>query len=80
MKSAHPLEISTADLGFWPSTGVLKLLQIIESTTVLPWWATVIGSTVLIRSLMLPLAIKMMRGSSRMARIRPELEAMKEYV
>jgi YidC/Oxa1 family membrane protein insertase len=43
-----------------------------------PWWITIASTTLLVRFLVLPLAIKSQRGMGKMAALRPELEPIQE--
>lgn len=67
---------ATSDLvlTYWPHHLVMQGLEIMHVTTGLPYWATIIATTVALRSLMLPLAIGGMRNSANMQKIKPELD------
>ncbi|KNC23136.1 hypothetical protein FF38_01103, partial [Lucilia cuprina] len=58
----------------WP-TGIFQhVFEYVHVYTGLPWWATIIGVTVGVRSLMLPIYIKSAETNMKMAKIKPEIE------
>jgi YidC/Oxa1 family membrane protein insertase len=50
-------------------------LQALHATTGLPWWATLAGFTLLLRTLILPVNISLLRNSLRMKLIMPDVQA-----
>lgn len=61
---------------WWPSDGVETALESLHSATGMPWWLTIVSSTIVIRAIMLPLVIKQMKGASQMSLLKPELTAI----
>jgi len=55
---------------------IQTFLQSIHDTLGLPWWASIVLATIAFRFLFLPLNIGLIRNSSRLARIRPEIETL----
>ena len=62
------------ELGYYPSHLVMQGIEGLHLTTGLPYWATIVVTTIGLRSLMLPLAFRTMRNSARMAVLKPELQ------
>ena len=63
-----------SNLGNYPSHYVMQSLEVMHVVTGLPYWATIVVATLGLRTAMLPLAIRTMRNSTRMALLRPELQ------
>jgi membrane protein insertase Oxa1/YidC/SpoIIIJ len=59
---------------YTPTGWVESIVEITHLTTGLPWWGTIVASTVVFRLLLLPLAIKGQRASAKLAKIRPQLD------
>ncbi|KAE8259761.1 hypothetical protein A4X13_0g794 [Tilletia indica] len=60
---------------WWPPTGWLQIfLDYMTSTTGLPWWATIIGTTVTLRFCLAPLLIYVQGNTIRLANIQPKLQ------
>jgi YidC/Oxa1 family membrane protein insertase len=70
--------LSAADLGYYPSELVMQGVELLHQTTGLPYWATIVGITFALRTMLLPVAFKAMRNSARMANMKPELEILQE--
>jgi YidC/Oxa1 family membrane protein insertase len=64
---------------WWPADFLLRTMQAAHDSLSVPWFATIIGSTVAIRIMIFPLVVKMMRGTSKMAWVQPELKQVNEY-
>ncbi|KAL7747636.1 hypothetical protein RI367_006925 [Sorochytrium milnesiophthora] len=61
----------------WTPVGwVQQGLEALHVSTGLPWWASIAVMTVGIRTLMLPLVIKLQRDMATLANIKPELDAI----
>jgi len=71
-------QLSPADLGNYPSELVMKGVELLHQTSGLPYWATIIGITLTLRTLLLPAAFSAMRNSARMANMKPELDVLTE--
>lgn len=63
-----------------PADLLIKLLSNIHEVTgpEVPFAMVIIGTTIAIRTLFLPLAIKSQKNSSRMAHMKPEMDQLKE--
>ncbi|XP_003383873.1 PREDICTED: mitochondrial inner membrane protein OXA1L-like [Amphimedon queenslandica] len=77
-------ELASIGLGGYTPVGLVQnCLDWIHLNTGLPWWASIVVGTVILRSLMLPLVIKLQVNAARLNQIRPETDVimarMKEY-
>jgi YidC/Oxa1 family membrane protein insertase len=70
--------LSAADLGNYPSELVMKGIELAHQTTGLPYWMTIVGITLTLRTLLLPVAFQAMRNSAKMANMKPELDILQE--
>ena len=68
-------------LGYYPPHLVMSFIENFHVTCDIPYWGAIVGTTVILRILLLPIAIKTMQSGARMAVLRPDLlriqEAMK---
>lgn len=65
--------------GYGPTALMERLLEASHVYTGLPWWATIIATTVAVRCVMFPLYVKASINGAKMAKIKPQLdEVMKE--
>lgn len=73
-----PGDLHAAGLGsFYTPVGLLEnCLDYIHLSGGLPWWATIVATTVSIRLLMLPLLLKGMRNGIVMHNIKPEIDQL----
>ncbi|TPX54867.1 hypothetical protein SeMB42_g00133 [Synchytrium endobioticum] len=72
-------DLAALGLGRSTPTGLCeRLLELIHVTTGLPWWGTIVLSTLTIRFILFPLIVYQQRGAARMNNIRPELEKLTE--
>jgi YidC/Oxa1 family membrane protein insertase len=62
------------ELGDYPSHLAIKLVEQIHVTADVPYWVAIAATTLAVRVLLLPLAVKTLRNSSRMAHMKPELD------
>jgi len=64
---------------YWlnPSDQVIKLVNFVHESTGTPYALSVLGITLAIRAVMLPIVIKSQKNSSRMAHMKPEMDALK---
>lgn len=60
--------------GYGPTALIERLLEYSHVYTGLPWWATIIVTTVAVRSVMFPLYVKASINGAKMAKIKPELD------
>jgi len=61
-----------------PVDQMIELLHYIQGTTGLSYGLGIVGMTVAMRTLMLPLFIHSQRNASRMAHLKPEMDVLKE--
>ncbi|EPS38947.1 hypothetical protein H072_7264 [Dactylellina haptotyla CBS 200.50] len=61
------------DNGWGPTSAMQTVLEAIHVTTGLPWWATVIASTVALRSAFLPIFIRVSDNTARTRELQPLL-------
>lgn len=70
-------ELQTMGLGGWSPSGLLQqLLDTTQHLTGLPWWATIIAVTCLIRLSVAPLLVYVQGNSIRLSNIQPQMQAM----
>lgn len=74
--SAASVTESGEVLGWYPPELVMESLNFVHTTIGLPWWGTIIATTLALRTFMLPFAISTMQNGARMALMRPELDAL----
>lgn len=65
---------------YTPVGALEAVLEAIHVTTGLPWWAAIAATTVAIRTLMLPLMVKVQRNNARVANINPDLQRIMNNV
>ncbi|KAJ3291356.1 Mitochondrial inner membrane protein oxa1l [Borealophlyctis nickersoniae] len=69
------------ELGFcnWTPAGLAeRLLEFMYLTTGLPWWGTIICTTLLIRLAVLPLIIKVSRSTAKIQNLKPVTQPIQE--
>ncbi|RCV46897.1 hypothetical protein SETIT_9G568100v2 [Setaria italica] len=72
-------EVAAAAAESFPPVAALQhLLDAVQSFTGLNWWVTIALTTVLIRSLTVPLLINQMKSTIKLNEMRPEIEAINE--
>lgn len=71
---------SVSDLGYSLSDLAIRSLDLIHSTTGLPWWATIIATTVAVRTAFFPVAVVTMRNAAKMKFLQPDLEKLREQM
>ena len=59
--------LSIDDLGYYPTDLVLKGINTLQETAGLEWYQSIIIATIVARFTLFPLAVKAMRGTSRLA-------------
>lgn len=64
----------------WPSGMVQSALELLHVQTGLPWWASIIVLTTVVRAAMLPLNLRLVGNASRLARVQPQLTALTEQI
>lgn len=58
---------------FTPVGGLEAMLEAVHVYTGLPWWGTIVASTVLVRLALLPLMIKIQRNNAKLMNLNPEV-------
>ncbi|KAI8337637.1 60Kd inner membrane protein-domain-containing protein [Chlamydoabsidia padenii] len=58
---------------FTPVGGLEAMLEAVHVTMGLPWWASIAAATVIVRTALLPLIIKLQRNNARLMNINPEV-------
>ncbi|KAG7400327.1 hypothetical protein PHYBOEH_006267 [Phytophthora boehmeriae] len=69
---------SVADLGFSLSDMAIRSLDVIHATTGLPWWATIVATTVAVRAACFPITVVSMRNAAKMKPFQAEMEKLKD--
>jgi len=71
----HFGDLSSLGLCHWTPPGLLQyLLEAVYLTTGLPWWATIVTTTILIRLAIFPFTIKSQRLAAKFSLIKPETD------
>ncbi|KNC49166.1 inner membrane protein OXA1L [Thecamonas trahens ATCC 50062] len=69
--------------GFSPIYWACDGLQALQAASGLPWWATIVATTVAVRTALLPFAIKQMKFTGRVQQVQPKIQyltaKMKEH-
>lgn len=61
-----------------PADQMIELLNYVQSSTGVPYAVGIVGMTIAMRTLMLPLFVQSQRNASRMAHLKPEMDVLKE--
>jgi YidC/Oxa1 family membrane protein insertase len=61
---------------YTPTGWVEQLVELTHISLGLPWWGTIIASTVAFRLLILPMAIKGQRASAKLVKVKPQLQPL----
>jgi membrane protein insertase Oxa1/YidC/SpoIIIJ len=74
---------STLAPGFWtyaiaPVYGVAAIMEAVQISTGMPWWAVIGGTAVLLRIALTPLVIQQMKNAVIMERLQPKIEKVKQ--
>ena len=77
-------ELASLGLGGYSPVGLVQnCLDWIHLNTGLPWWGSIVLGTVILRTLLFPLVIKLQVNAAKLNKIRPEtqviMDKMKEY-
>lgn len=64
----------------WPVLKVEQIMMYVHESVGLPWWGTICLSTILLRTLLMPYTIYLLRNSMRMKKILPELKALNKVM
>ncbi len=69
--------LSSLGLGGYSPIGLIQSsMEWIHLHTGMPWWASIITCTIILRTALLPIAIKMQANTARMNNIKPETEKL----
>ncbi|KAG1687973.1 hypothetical protein DVH05_004492 [Phytophthora capsici] len=71
---------SISDLGYSLSDLAIRSLDVIHATTGLPWWATIIATTVAVRTAFFPLTVISMRNAAKMKKFQPDMEKLQKEI
>uniref|UniRef100_H3GE52 Membrane insertase YidC/Oxa/ALB C-terminal domain-containing protein n=1 Tax=Phytophthora ramorum TaxID=164328 RepID=H3GE52_PHYRM len=69
---------SVSDLGYSLSDIAIRSLDVIHATTGLPWWATIIATTVAVRTAFFPITVVSMRNAAKMKLFQPDMEKLRD--
>ncbi|KAF0693912.1 Aste57867_15164 [Aphanomyces stellatus] len=67
---------TTADMGYSLAEIAIRTLELVHNTSGMPWWATIIATTIVVRSAFFPISVMSMRNSARMSVMQPKLEKL----
>ncbi|KAJ6742023.1 OXA1 [Salix viminalis] len=76
---ANEVAIAAAD-SYLPVAALQHVIDAVHNFTGLNWWASIVVTTLLIRSAMLPLLINQLKATSKLSIMRPHLEEVKQRV
>lgn len=57
-----------------PIQYMMYFLEHIHTVSGVPWWATIVGATVAMRTLMFPLSVMTVKNTAKLTLVRPEME------
>lgn len=79
---AHQMgDFAAQGFGGWSPSGMVQSsLEFLHVQTGLPWWASILIVTALVRTAVLPLNLRLMGNASRLARVQPQFTALTEQV
>lgn len=60
--------------GYGPTAIIERTLEYMHAYTGLPWWGTIIATTIAIRFIMFPLYVKASANAAKMTKVKPELD------
>ncbi|XP_010444079.1 PREDICTED: mitochondrial inner membrane protein OXA1 [Camelina sativa] len=69
--------LAAAD-SFFPIAALQHCIDMVHSFTGFEWWASIVVATILIRSSTVPLLIKQMKDTTKLALMKPRLESIRE--
>lgn len=67
---------SNAPENMWHIQKVTDYMNMLHDDVALPWWATIVLTTITVRTLFLPFNISLLRNSARLNTIRSQVEAL----
>ncbi|SCU83728.1 LAME_0C06326g1_1 [Lachancea meyersii CBS 8951] len=68
--------IGMARSWWWPPELIQNVMEQIHVYSGMPWWGTIVTTTILVRFLMFPLYVKSSDTMARNSRVKPELDAI----
>lgn len=75
----HAGEVVPAfETSWYPSHGVVHLLDYVQGMTGAPWWVTIVGVTCVLRTFMLPVIVMQMRNAAKLQIVRPHMTKFQE--
>ncbi|KAH6801860.1 hypothetical protein C2S51_033306 [Perilla frutescens var. frutescens] len=75
----NEVAVAAAD-SFFPVAALQYVIDYVHFFTGLNWWASIVLTTVLIRTLQLPLTIHQIKATSKFTLLRPQLEEIQEEI
>lgn len=66
--------------GWGPTLMIENLLELTHVYTGLPWWATIIAGTFIVRGCMVPIYIKSSANMAKMSKVKPQLDLLMEEI
>ncbi|KDN47982.1 hypothetical protein K437DRAFT_267750 [Tilletiaria anomala UBC 951] len=73
---ANEFEAAGLPTGWPPVPWVQHFLEYVTQTVGLPWWATIIGMTCVLRLTVAPLVVKVQANNIRLANIQPQMQLL----
>ena len=78
---AETAALDAASEGCWAPTRALQwLIENVHETTGLPWWSSIMLTTVGIRAASFPIMLMQIKNTYRLSQARPEVEALVEHL
>eukprot|EP01018_Ginkgo_biloba_P013908 Gb_35664 [translate_table: standard] len=71
--------IAAADSAY-PVAALQYVIEAVHVHSGLPWWASIVATTLLIRSLTVPILISQLKATSRLTMMRPQLEEVTQQM
>ena len=71
-------DLIVPQLGYTPSHICMSLIENAHTMGDVPYWVAIAGLTVALRTFLLPVAIKTVQNSARMAALRPDMQVLQE--
>ncbi|WCJ20539.1 inner membrane protein OXA1-like [Euphorbia peplus] len=77
--AANEVAIAAAD-SFFPVAVLQHFVDAIHSFTGLPWWVSIVLTTIVIRGAVLPLVVNQLKATSQLTLMRPRLEELQQKI
>ncbi|KAG5641293.1 hypothetical protein DXG03_005570, partial [Asterophora parasitica] len=65
-------------VNFWPAGIIRWSLEVINVTTGLPWFWTIVAGSLLWKAILVPISIKSLRNSSRLLPLQPQIKKLQD--